>query len=34
MWELVCDEYYIVYELGDEGNESDSENGEGENIGE
>lgn len=33
-WESACDEHYIVHELGDEGNESDSENGEGENTGE
>lgn len=33
-WESARDEHYIVHELGDEGNESDSENGEGENTGE
>ncbi|OXC70676.1 hypothetical protein AYX13_00655 [Cryptococcus neoformans] len=33
-WESARDEHHIVHELGDEGNESDSENGEGENTGE
>lgn len=33
-WESARDEHYIVHELGDEGNESDSENGEGEDTGE